>query len=543
MKSSPRTFHWVAAAAGVCILASGLSTPAQALTRFAAVPEAPTNLQARPLANPIDPSKPLVRLLWKAPTGGAAPTAYKVYVDGVLFETTNLTQANVTPLNIGQRYTFTVTSIDAGGHSEVATVERIATVAPTAPMNVQVVPDNESLHVSWEPPQNNGGTAISGYRVLPTAAVPGKPPVCESTGPTSCTIAHLINGRHYDVTVEAKNGGWPHVRGPASIAAIGIPNARPSGPRNLRVVAGGSTSVTLSWVTPENIGDNPILGYTISMFNAEGYLRPEFPQINVGADVRQYRLLGLTPGLEYSFGVQAYTDKNSGGMTLNALHNPLGLPAAPALVEIAGVGNTTVSLTWEAPDPDGGVAPSDYLITATPQSPVPAGVLTETILCPVVAKTEAPDFECDSAYLWMNLVNGVTYSFAVAAKNKFGWSSMSTYPAIATPEGTPPPPLISLATVTSPTSITLSWNPSATAGGPDVGAVVYTVAFRGAASRPVPGCLLISVTSCLITNLVYGADYEVTVTAFNTVFGGDQFSSSTLTINTNPIQVSTGGIR
>lgn len=544
LKLSARTIRWTAVAATTCcVLAGGLAAPAQALAPLAAVLEAPTNLQARPLENPIDPSKPLVRLFWKAPTVGATPTAYKVYVDGVLFETTNLTASNVTPLKIGQLYTFTVTSIDAGGHSEVATVERIATIAPTEPMNVQVVPDNESLHVSWEPPQNNGGTAISGYRVLPTAGVPGKPPVCESTGPTSCTISHLVNGRHYDVTVEAKNGGWPHLRGPESIAAIGIPNARPSGPRNLRVVAGGSTSVSLSWVTPENIGENPILGYTISMFNAEGFLRPEFPQVNVGPDVRQYRLLGLTPGLEYSFGVQAYTDKNSGGMTLNALHNPLGLPAAPALVEIAGVGNTTVSLTWEAPDPDGGVPPSDYLVTATPQAPVPAGVLTEETLCPVSATTAAPDFECDGAYLWMHLVNGVTYSFTVAAKNKFGWSPTSTYPAIATPEGTPPPPLITAATVTSPTSITLTWNPSVTSGGPGVGAVTYSVAFSGATPRPVPGCLLISVTSCVITNLVYGADYEVTVKALNTVFGGDQFSSSTLTINTNPVQVPTGGIR
>ena len=544
MSRSARSIRWgVAAVSACCLLTAGLASPAQALARLAAVPEAPTRLIAVPLENPIDPTKPLVRLFWRASTVGATPTAFKVYVDGVLFETTALRQSNVTALNVGQNYTFTVSAVDAVGDSTVATVERIATLAPTEPLNVQVVPDNESLHVSWEPPQRNGGTAVSGYRVLPTAGIPGKPAVCESTGPTSCTIANLINGQHYDVTVEAKNGGWPTLRGPESIAAIGIPNARPSGPRNLRVVSGGSTSVTLSWTVPENVGSNPIVGYTISMFNAEGFLRPEFPQINVGADVRQYRLVGLTPGLEYSFGVQAYTDKNSGGMTLNALHNPLGLPAAPAVVDIAGVGNTTVSLIWEAPDPDGGVAPSDYRVIATPQAPVPAGVLTEEILCPVAATTEAPNFECAEAYLWMHLVNGVTYSFTVAAKNKFGWGATSTYPAIATPEGSPPPPSITTAMVTSPTSISLSWSPSVTSGGPDVGPVSYTVTFEGATTRPVPGCVLISATTCFITNLVFGADYEVTVKAFNTVFGGDEFSSSTLTINTNPIQVPTGGIR
>ena len=83
LKLSARTIRWTAAAATTCcVLAGGLSAPAQALAPLAAVLEAPTNLQARPLENPIDPSKPLVRLFWKAPTVGATPTAYKVYVDG-----------------------------------------------------------------------------------------------------------------------------------------------------------------------------------------------------------------------------------------------------------------------------------------------------------------------------------------------------------------------------------------------------------------------------------------------------------------------------
>jgi len=197
------------------------------------------------------------------------------------------------------------------------------------------------------------------------------------------------------------------------------------------------------------------------------------------------------------------------------------------------VGNNTVNLEWEDGDPSGGLESTYYRLTATPINP-PAGVLAEEIVCPVKASQDAPDFECAGTYLWMRLVNGVTYSFTVAAKNKFGWGPTSDYPAFATPEGPPPPPLVSAATITSPTSITLTWDPSSTSGGVEVGAVTYTVTLD---DQPV--CRDITVTTCTLTGLVEGQDYTVKVMAINEVFGGDQFSTSEIIVNTNPIQVVT----
>ena len=519
---------------GALLLGAGILTAPAAPAAPAApsaAPSDPARLRAFPLENPVDPTKPLVRLRWTAPATGAAPTSYRVYVDDVLFETTSLTRSNVSTLTLGQRYTFRVTAVNAEGESAGVTVERNAIIAPSMPLDVQVVPDQRSLHVSWQPPIKNGGVPIRRYIVEASSMRPGPPPECVSTSPTSCTISGLTNGMYYDVTVIADNGGWPWLQGQGSAPALGIPNARPSGPRNFRVISAGSTTVSLGWSIPQNTGPSPILGYTISVFNNEGVLRPEYPQVNVGPGVRSYRLTGLTPGLPYQFGVQAYTALNAGAMTVNALHNPLGLPAAPSVVDIAGVGNTTVSLTWEPPDPDGGVAPSHYRITAIPQGTNPPGVLTQEIVCPVKATNDAPDFECAEQYLWMNLVNGITYSFTVAAKNKFGWGPTSTYPAFATPEGTPPPPLISAATITSPTSITLSWDPSVTRGGEDVGEVTYTVTLDGD-----PVCRDISGTTCVLSGLVQGQDYEVEVMAINEVFGGGELSTSSLIVNTNPVQ-------
>lgn len=539
----PRTLRVVGlAVVALSLLTFGVTTPAQA-----APPAAPTRVVALPQENPIDPNQPLIRLRWTPPKDAADITGYRVYVDDSLLETVRVRAcppltsvppvawcANVTNLVIGQTYTFGISSLSRSGESKKVTTQRMAVVAPSEPLNVQVVPDQQSLYVSWDPPLDTGGGPIRSYRVITSSALPGPPAPCTRITATSCKVEGLINGYHYDVTVEARNSAGFLLPSPESLPAIGIPNARPSGPREFRIVSAGSTSATLAWEPPQHVGGEPVIGYTISIFNNEGYWfpnqRPEYPQISVGADVRRYRITGLKPGLAYQFAVNAYTRLAPGAMTVNAMHNPLGLPGKPALVEITGTGNTTVNLAWEDADPNGGIEPTHYRLTATPVG-APAGVLAEEIVCPVKATQEAPDFECAGEYLWMRLVNGVTYSFTVAAKNKFGWGPTSNYPAFATPEGPPPPPLIDQATVTSSTSIILGWRPSVTPGGPDVGAVVYTVTLDGD-----PVCRDIATTTCTLSGLTPGQDYEVKVMAVNEIFGGDAFSTSTITVNTNPVQ-------
>lgn len=533
--------------AGVAVAAASLLVFGGTVPAQAEAPGAPTKLTAIPEENPIDPQQPLIRLRWQPPQNTEGVTGYRVYVDGVLLETVRAKAcpaptpqrrvewcANLTNLVIGQTYTLGVSALSKGGESKVVTTKRMAVIAPTEPLNLQVVPDNGALTVSWDPPLSTGGGDIRSYLVRTSSALPGPQAPCERITTTSCKIEGLLNGYHYDVTVEARNSAGAYLPSPESLPAIGIPNARPSGPQNFRVVSAGSTSATIAWEAPEFVGNEPILGYTISLFNNEGYWfpnqRPEYPQISVGPDVRRYRLTGLTPGLVYQFAVQAYTRLSPGAMTVNTQHSPLGLPGKPAMVEITGTGNTTVNLAWEDADPNGGVEPTHYRLIATPVG-APAGVLVEDITCPVKATQEAPDFECAGEYLWMRLVNGVTYSFTVAAKNKFGWGPTSNYPAFATPEGPPPPPLIDSVTIASQTSVVVAWSPSVTAGGPDVGAVTYTVTHEGT-----PVCRDIATTTCTITGLEYGEDHEIQVMAINEVFGGDEFSTSQIIVNTNPIQ-------
>jgi len=169
-----------------------LAVPGLQATAQAKAPEAPTQLRAVPQENPIDPKQPLMRLRWTPPADKADITGYRVYVDGELLETVravtcpeinpqNLLRwcANVTALQVGQVYEFSVTAVSKGGESKPVAVQRMAVIAPTEPLNVQVVPDQQSLYVSWDPPLSTGGGDIKRYVVRTSSFRPGPQPACE----------------------------------------------------------------------------------------------------------------------------------------------------------------------------------------------------------------------------------------------------------------------------------------------------------------------------------------------------------------------------
>jgi len=183
----------VRSVAGAAVAASlALAVLVGAPPAQAAVPGAPTGLRAIPEENPIDPGQPLIRLRWVAPEKvGDGITGYRVYVDGELRETTRPVTcpaptptrqgrwcANVSNLVIGRTYTFEVTALSKAGESKPISVKRMAVVAPSEPLNVQVVPDNESLTVSWDPPLSTGGGTIRSYVVRTTSFRPGTQPPC-----------------------------------------------------------------------------------------------------------------------------------------------------------------------------------------------------------------------------------------------------------------------------------------------------------------------------------------------------------------------------
>ncbi|WP_379213329.1 DUF5018 domain-containing protein [Paenibacillus sp. GCM10012303] len=161
-------------------------------------PAAPQQLTA-------DGADSQVALNWDTVTGA---TYYRVYlstVQGVFPEPASATVTGVTynmsGLTNGTTYYFIVKAGNSGGLS-AASNEAAATpaAAPAAPTQVTAVAGDRQATISFTPPTDNGGSAITSYEV--TASSGG---VVQSGASSPITVTGLTNGVSHTFTVKAIN--------------------------------------------------------------------------------------------------------------------------------------------------------------------------------------------------------------------------------------------------------------------------------------------------------------------------------------------------
>ena len=146
-------------------IASG--TASSATTAIPQVPGAgkPTNVAVSPLNG-------AVLVSWRAPEGwvGDPITSYRVNAtpgSASCTWTTGASSCEVSGLTNGVTYSFTVTSVGAGGDIDFANAA--STVTPrssaTAPVDVSALAGGGEASVSWNAPTDTGGSAITDYLI------------------------------------------------------------------------------------------------------------------------------------------------------------------------------------------------------------------------------------------------------------------------------------------------------------------------------------------------------------------------------------------
>ncbi|HXU95732.1 MAG TPA: fibronectin type III domain-containing protein, partial [Candidatus Nitrosotalea sp.] len=166
-----------------------------------------------------------------------------------------------------------------------------------------------SIALNWSPPQNNGGSPITGYKIDYRIV-----PATTYTNPISLgnvtTFSHtnLNTGKTYIYRVSAINSigtGNPSPEVLATPTSSSAPpkNIAPNPPQSLAASVYSSTQINLSWSAPASNGGPPVTGYKIQYMIDTG----NFTNLvaNSGSSFTDYSHTGLQTGHTYTYRIFA----------------------------------------------------------------------------------------------------------------------------------------------------------------------------------------------------------------------------------------------
>ena len=310
--------------------------------------------------------------------------------------TTSTLSCVVPSLTNGVAYTFTVVSTNGIGRSSPSLPSAIAIPAdiPGAPVNVIASGTVRSATVSWNAPANDGGSPIQSYLV--TASPGGS--TCSTTS-LSCSVPNLISGSIYTFTVVASNSAWSSEPSSPSTPVL-IPQSAPDPPTNVTAIAADS-SATVHWVAPKVTGGLAITNYTVTSTPSS---------LTCTTASLSCVVTGLANGTQYTFTVVATNSIGTSDPSVPSAGQLVGTTPGPPRTPSVIAGLQLSVITWTPPASDGGSTITEYAVIASKGG----GSCTST---------QTTGFISCTIY---DLMPG-TYTYQIAAKNSFGWSTPVSY--------------------------------------------------------------------------------------------------------------------
>ena len=319
------------------------------------VPSAPRNLEA--VGGILQ-----IALNWTEPLsdGGFPITKYRIYRRAISCEFTFFAEVGnvLTYLDMdvtaGQTYYYYVTAVNGVGEGPMSNVADarilMPPTVPTKPQNLEAIPGDTNVSLSWEPPVSDGNSPITNYRVHRGNSSGGEIFLVEIGNLTAYLDTGLTNGQTYYYTVSAVNAVG---EGPHSTEAYATPfilKVLPSEPRNLQALA-GSGNISLTWEPPLFDGNCLIIHYRVYRGTTSG---GETNLVELG-NVTSYEDVGLINGQKYYYQVSVINLVGEGPRSNEANATPTTTPQAPSIVQadLTGNGAKNVSIVWTLSLDDG----------------------------------------------------------------------------------------------------------------------------------------------------------------------------------------------
>ena len=464
-----------------------------------------------------------VVLTWSVPAnnGGAAVTGYKLYrgtVPGGQGGTPIVTLGNVLTytnngLTNGQTYYYKVSAVNSDGEGARSNEASATPVTvPTAPQDLIANAGNGNVVLTWSIPANNGGAAVTGYKVYRGTAPGGEggTPIATLGNVLTYNNTGLTNGQTYYYKVSAVNSQGEGAR---SNEASATPVTVPTAP-NLISATPGNAQVILVWTAPSSSGGSTITNYAVYRGMTSGGMT----LITTVGNVLIYTDTGLTNGQIYYYKVGAVNGAGEGVRSNQLNVIPVGPPTAIRNLQ-AHPGDAHINLTWQAPVSNGGSALTNYEVWRGTSSG------TETFLA---------DAHLNLWFYDTGLVNGQTYYYIMKAENAQG-SGPSSNEVSAKPSQvqTVPAAPQSLTATAGNGQIVLTWSVPANNGG---ATVTNFMVHRG--TTPGGETLLITLGSVLTytdRGLTNCQTYYYRVSAVNSIGEGPKSNE----VNATPATVPT----
>ncbi len=427
------------------------------------VPDAPTGLNAKASG------RTQINLSWTAPDdGGSEITGYRIEVsantgtswDDLVTNTkstaTYYNHTELVPSTTRYYRVSAINSVGTGPASNIAhaTTDAPAPTTPTAPRELKAVASGSSqIKLSWTAPSDDGGAALTGYRIDVSAnAGTFWDDLVTNTEGTATNYDHTelapSTTRHYRVSA-INSVGTGSASNTAHATTEAPPATAPEAPTELKAIVSGKTRINLSWTAPSDDGGAALTGYRIEVSANTGTSWTDLAA-NTKSTAKTYVHTGLAPSTTRHYRVSAINSVGVGPASniVNATTEAATTPASPADLNATALGENQIKLSWTVPLNTGGAAITGYQIEVS----LDAGVIWSTL----VTNTG----NTLTAYAHTELTPNTAYSYRVRAINSVGVGPVSNV-ASATTESTPvivpTAPSGLRATASGSSQIHLSW--------------------------------------------------------------------------------------
>ena len=420
------------------------------------VPSVPRNLSV------TTESSTEVRLTWTMPVtdGGLTLEGYRIEYLADNNSWRSLV-ANTNSMNTGylhggldpgSEWTYRVSAINSKGVGPATNGISATTdaIPPGLPENVTAEADGaHAIIVTWNPPANDGGSAITKYQVEIFILEEWR--LLASPSGTRYRHTGLDPESIYSYRVSAVNTAG---RSEWSEPVMGTSaKATPSKPLNLKAERDGANVIILTWDEPLTDGGYEIEGYEIRVQRPETTVWETLA--STGSDAMSYRHTGLPAGSLWVYQVRAINSFGAGEWSSQAsARTEITVPSVPRDLS-ATTESTKIQLTWKKPISDGGLTLEGYRIEY---------LTDDGSWSALIANSNSTD----TGYLHRGLDPGSEWTYRVSAINSKGVGPATNAITVVADAVPPDQPENVIAEPNGAHAIFVSWAPPLYDGGSSI---------------------------------------------------------------------------